>query len=68
MSLLPVNVIHWTVVEGKLEPLWFNGDALPQELINISQQYQHADAESDDLSDDDELPVIDTVFEDSGDE
>ena len=37
----------WTLVDGKLEPLWFDGSALPKELINIQDQPR-------DISDDDE--------------
>ena len=46
----------WHLVEGKLEPLWYDGDSIPQKLIdNLSDE----DVEEDDL---------DAEFEDDVDE
>ena len=60
----------WTHVEGKLEPLWFDGDALPQALINICQESSDDNTDNnDDDSDDGDVGVDEyPIFEDSDDD
>ena len=36
----PVDGHGWIVHEGYLEPLWTDGDTLPQELIDILEEVQ----------------------------
>lgn len=57
------------LVEGKLEPLWFDDDTLPQALINIRQEPTDDNTDDDnDVSDQDD-PIIEvTIYEDSDDE
>lgn len=48
---IPHPVGHgWSLVNGKLEPLWYVGSALPQQLIDAADRLQNADTESDDES------------------
>ena len=42
----------WTLVDGKLEPLWFDGTAIPKELFNI--QDKSCDSNDDDGDDEEE--------------
>lgn len=59
----------WTLVEGKLEPLWFDDDALPQALINIRQEPTDDNIDDDDDDSDHDDPIIEvTIYEDSDDE
>lgn len=48
----------WTLIEGKLEPLWYDGEALPQLVLDISQQATDSISDEDDDDDsDDECPI-----------
>lgn len=40
----------WTMVDGKMEPLWYDGDVLPQQLIDI---VEGSSTDDEDKSDDD---------------
>ena len=45
----PTENHGWHSVDGKLEPLWFNGEALPKSVIDISQSFETSyEEESDD--------------------
>ena len=43
----------WTIVDGKLEPLWYEGSLLPQALVDASVDHSEEAGESDDDSDED---------------
>ena len=34
---VPSDDHGWTMIEGKLEPLWYEGDMIPIELADISE-------------------------------
>ena len=45
----------WTLAAGKLEPMWYDGEALPQALLDIRQRPM--DFSSDDSDSDDDLII-----------
>ena len=59
----------WSLIDGKIEPLWFDGDALPQELIDIEANLAKGNSDDDsDDSDDSETEDNAPIYEDSDDE
>ena len=53
---IPDHVGHgWHVIDGKMEPLWFDGDVLPQQRTDIAEGSPTDSGNSDDDSDLDEL-------------
>ena len=64
-NIPPANDGHgWILAEDKLKPLWDAGDALPQALINISQN--PTDGNTDKENDDDD-GIIDITLDEDGD-
>ena len=64
---LPTENIGWTLVDAKLEPPWFDGDALPKILVGIWQRSEtDDDNDGDDDDDDDEnFDNTDSMHEES---
>ena len=52
----------WHLVDGKLEPLWFTGSILPQQLIDIIDDQVQSDEDSDDSDPESELANIPDQF------
>ena len=50
----PTDNNGWTLVDGKLEPLWFDCDPLPESLADVSQRCDTEDDEDSDLDDSDD--------------
>ena len=43
----PTDGHGWTMIDGKLEPLWFDGDVLPRQLVDIAETVISSDDDSD---------------------
>ena len=54
---VPSDRHGWTWVNGVLEPLWIDGQVLPQRLADILQDTIDADSDDDDEDDDDQSDV-----------
>lgn len=59
----------WILVEGKLEPLWYADDALPQSLINIclNPTDDNTDKNDDDDDEEDDDGIIDVTLDEDSD-
>ena len=44
----------WTIIDGKLEPLWYDGDMLPKQLTDIVDRSSGDTSDSDSESDDED--------------
>ena len=64
----PVDGHGWTLVDGNIEPLWTDGDVLPQQLTDILEGTMNEAAEDDENEGEDvelEEDMFDTDEEDS---
>ena len=43
---VPSDGHGWTLLDGKLEPLWYKGHVLPQQLADIADSSMDSDEES----------------------
>lgn len=46
----------WALVNQKLEPLWYEGCVLPQQLTDIAESVNTSDDGDDESDDDDSIP------------
>lgn len=51
MPNMPVNMENhgWTRTDGNMEPLWIEGDILPQQLFGILEETLEADSDDDEV-------------------
>ena len=58
---VPIDGHGWTLVNGKLEPLWYEGHVLPQQLADIAEKSVYVDDDSD--SDEENTSDVDYINE-----
>ena len=57
----------WVVTDGKLEPLWYMGEVLPQKLIDIVDESMNSDEDSELEDSDAEYQLTETSDQYTGD-